>query len=676
MQSPKPLSRREWGYRPELDGLRSIAVFLVVAFHAGLASFSGGFVGVDLFFVLSGFLVTNVIMTEVGTGDFKVFRFYSRRVRRLLPSAIATIVGASILLVAVATPAARLRALPDAKAASLYFANWHFLSQSQDYFAAEDTAGPFQHFWSLAIEEQFYIAFPILILALAKLTGFTARFERYLLASAAVLLGLGIGRQLQTGRSNTNYAYFATDARIYQILAGVVLALLVRKYGLPRLGFLSWIGIASLVFLSMQVDSLTPSSRGLLACAASVGIVTGLEAKEHGALNQLLRRPALVYLGGISYSIYLWHWPFVVAAKVVFPTISPAALFSFVALAATAAAALSDVLLERPIRSTKSLRTVPQITVALGLVLSVTTALVLVPPILENDRPAFASGAIPAAPDAGGGAALTPVPANLDWQAAVTDVPVEPDCIHKDVTDCILVEGEGLRIHLVGDSHAKTLIPLFEKLAEEHDWTFSATVIGGCPWQEGMLYVDNELRTERCKEQQTDWYDRIIPELDPDIVFLFHRAYRDPAFGREMSRFDGPVEDMSQAEFISIMSEQTVDDLVEEGRRVVIIEPIPVSSNDPTECLSGATYLEDCAFEATIGYPKSEDTYGYLDTRSESVLSLDIDTIVCPDFPTCLPMVDDLIVRRDRHHLTGTFSEHIANDVYDLLDASGILKSE
>ncbi len=156
-------------YRPDLDGLRSIAVYLVLLFHTGLGWAKGGFIGVDLFFVLSGFLVTSVLLSEIERdGRFRLGRFYARRVRRLLPAAVVTIVATCLTFTVLWSVVRRLDVIGDAQASLLYYANWHFIAESGDYFAADVEASPFLHFWSLSIEEQFYVFFPILLLALSK----------------------------------------------------------------------------------------------------------------------------------------------------------------------------------------------------------------------------------------------------------------------------------------------------------------------------------------------------------------------------------------------------------------------------------------------------------------------------------------------------------------------------
>ena len=221
----------DFGHRPALDGLRTVAVYLVVLFHAGLERFEGGFVGVDVFFVLSGFLVSNVLLTELDRhGEIRLWRFYARRVRRLLPAATATILGTSAIMLAVGTQVDRLTLVGDARAASLWFANWHFLFESESYFATDDLESPFLHFWSLSIEEQFYLAFPILLLLVWRWTSRRPRRLAPVLLAATVI---GVVAQVVVASGDPDAAYFGTHARIYQLLAGCTAGVWVRVHGIP-----------------------------------------------------------------------------------------------------------------------------------------------------------------------------------------------------------------------------------------------------------------------------------------------------------------------------------------------------------------------------------------------------------------------------------------------------------
>ena len=193
-----------WTYRPELDGLRSVAVYLVVLFHCGVGPFDGGFIGVDLFFVLSGFLVSHVIWAEVDrNGSFRLGWFYARRVRRLLPAAVLVIVVTAAVQLLVASAPQRSGMVRDAQSALVYLSNWHFIADSRDYFAGDAVgASPFLHFWSLSIEEQFYVVLPLALLLLLRL-------RRHTLVVLLVLSGVVAGSvvlQVWYAGSDPSYA--------------------------------------------------------------------------------------------------------------------------------------------------------------------------------------------------------------------------------------------------------------------------------------------------------------------------------------------------------------------------------------------------------------------------------------------------------------------------------------
>lgn len=207
---------RTWGYRPALDGLRAVAVVLVVGYHADVDVLSAGFIGVDLFFVLSGLVVCNALLTELDrTGTIRLTRFYARRVRRLLPAAVTMIVGTCVLYVVTFPLLERTEIVADAQAALLYVANWFAIVQSNDYFAQDGSASPFLHFWSLAIEEQFYLFFPALVLLLT-LAGRRRKTTLLPTISLAVLGLLSIALQLWLAPNSASRAYYGTDTRLHR----------------------------------------------------------------------------------------------------------------------------------------------------------------------------------------------------------------------------------------------------------------------------------------------------------------------------------------------------------------------------------------------------------------------------------------------------------------------------
>lgn len=377
-QDPGPVGDLStFGYRPELDGLRTIAVYLVVAYHAGLSWFSNGYLGVDVFFVLSGFLVTNVLINELNEhGRIRFTRFYARRVRRLLPAAAATIVGTLIALRFVADASERAPIQTDARAASLWFANFNALDRVRDGI---ESPSPLLHFWSLSIEEQFYVLFPLALLGLWVVGSRRLGSVWWALAALATV---GAGAQVAINSWDWDAAYYATPARIYQMLVGAALAALLRSGArwLPRLpALVPSIALALVVFLSLGTAGYGGASlRGALVSGLVAVTLLGLTQRE-GPATRLLRNPAMVSLGGISYAVYLFHVPMGVLTEYATGPLDPWLKFVYTAVASTLMAAASARLIEKPFRYSDRFDQNHLAVVVFGVATSAVLGLALVP---------------------------------------------------------------------------------------------------------------------------------------------------------------------------------------------------------------------------------------------------------------------------------------------------------
>ena len=366
-----------FGYRPELDGLRTLAVYLVVAYHSGVSLFRNGYLGVDVFFVLSGFLVTNVLINELSERkEIRFRRFFARRIRRLLPAGLATILATLIALRFVASPAERAAVESDATAAALWFANFHAVDRIR---AGIENPSPLLHFWSLSIEEQYYVVFPAVVFGLWILQrrGFAAMWG--LLAAGAVA---GAALQIILNQSDPTAAYYHTQLRIYQMLSGAALGSVLRRRPslipqLPRGAAMA--ALAGVAALSLDLaPSLSPSSRGVFTTLLVVVCLLGLMRGDSSASATLSTRP-MVYLGGLSYAVYLFHVPIGVITDYAVGDMSPWSKFVYTALAATLLAALSARILEQPIRVNARLDLMPGRVIVVGLASSVVTGVALVP---------------------------------------------------------------------------------------------------------------------------------------------------------------------------------------------------------------------------------------------------------------------------------------------------------
>ncbi len=307
--------------RGDIQGLRALAVGTVVLNHAGVPWLGGGYVGVDVFFVVSGFLITGILAREVRTeGTVSLSGFYARRARRILPAAAVTLVGITVASW-IAFGYIRLhQVLDDVVWAAFFGANVDAARTGTDYFAGDGFVSPVQHFWSLSVEEQFYLVWPLLVLAVVLVTNRTARGtaqRRPLRALALTVLGLCVvslgWSVLQTDADPTS-AYFSTLTRVWELGAGALLALgAARLRGLTRgfLGVLSWVGLGLIAWSCLTYTSATafPGRAAIVPVLGAVLVLAGGSRPTPYGASLLLDRAPMRSLGNISYSLYLVHWP-------------------------------------------------------------------------------------------------------------------------------------------------------------------------------------------------------------------------------------------------------------------------------------------------------------------------------------------------------------------------------
>jgi peptidoglycan/LPS O-acetylase OafA/YrhL len=659
-------------YRPHLDGLRALAVYLVVLFHAGISSFSGGYIGVDVFFVLSGFLVTQLLLRDIaGGGAIRFGRFYSRRFRRLLPAAFVTLIVTGFVFTAIAPPSEVGAVVGSFKAAFLYCANLYFIRHSQDYFGAGITNNPVLQFWSLAVEEQFYLVWP---LALGGAYFVTRRLSAPLqlrLIRIAVIGGAlaSVAWALAFRHTNLSRSYYGTESRAYELLAGAFLAL-TPAIAVTAKRFGRWLQLATLlstvaiVSLAMSWVHLDPIERGIAVTAATCVLLVAIEVAAGGPVKRLLSTRPVVFLGQISYGTYLWHWIVIIVAVRTFE-LSPITTLGVTCLVATALAALSFELLERPVRTSALLDRHRRIVIASGLAITVVSALVFIPRIVDpanatKRSPANASGVI-----------LTPLPAGLDF-----NVPAFPfqNCLDKPASACTLVKGPGRHVLLMGDSHAAMMVPAFTELAKREGLTLSVSLMGLCPWQRGLTVAKV---ADRCRRLRADDYTRLLNELHPDVVAVMDIGYGTP--GPYPTLVDDRGKPATAAE-MAALTKSSVDALRANGRDVLLLEPVPLPMKpnpafNPFTCLEQATTVEQCRYISTPSPSPLDRTYRATAAafRSDRIRSLDLDTTVCPTLPICDPVVDGRIVKFDESHLTTKFSQSLAPELASYLARAGFL---
>jgi peptidoglycan/LPS O-acetylase OafA/YrhL len=300
------------GFRPDLEGLRAVAVVLVLLYHAAVPGFTGGYVGVDVFFVLSGFLITGLLLREVRrTGTISLPSFYARRARRLLPASalvlLVTMVASALVLPPLLVPGVA----GDAAAASLYVSNMRFAFQATDYLQAEMAPSPLLHFWSLGVEEQFYVFWPALVLLIAR---GRADAGRRVAIAAGIISAVSFGLALWLTEANAPWAFFSLPTRAWELGLGAFLAIggtqLARIPARPA-AVAAWVGLAMVGISGVVLSTETPfpGTAALLPTVGSALVIAGGFRQAPFAPGRWLSLAIPRFLGRISYSLYLWHWP-------------------------------------------------------------------------------------------------------------------------------------------------------------------------------------------------------------------------------------------------------------------------------------------------------------------------------------------------------------------------------
>lgn len=650
-------------YRIDIQGLRAVAVALVVIYHIWPQYLPSGFVGVDVFFVISGYLITNHLRHEIERkGTLSLRGFYARRVRRLLPAATLVLLATVIAALFVAPRFKLMDIAYDTLASTLYAQNWRLLFQSIDYLGAEEAAGPLQHFWSLAIEEQYYIVWPLLLLAFASVVARPSfRVSAAWLISLVLVLSL-LASVLVT-RADQSVAYFATYTRVWELALGSLLAFL--PWRLSRASVASAAGFLGLVMVLVSgfVFSSDTAFPGYAALLPTVGTALIIWAGGKGAFQeQALSRAPLTFLGDISYSLYLWHWPVIIFAGYLgLEVIGIAEGVGLIALS-VALSWLTKVYVEdrfrKPTRAATPAggrrlrnRTLGLASVCMGLSLSASAAVYLWVWNQGGEMSEFLADSMP------GARALNENPPLAAWTPGEPVTP-SPEVAREDMASsydnrchqsvrhtkpngCEIGVEEGQKlVVLAGDSHAANWIPAFEVLAQAQNWRVISYTKSAC----SITLMDIQARGKRYAEC-TEWSANFlndIAEMKPDLVVL----------GRSVgAKFhDSESQPASDAEAVNMLN-KVFDRVRATGAGVAVIRDTPRMPFDPLLCFDDCTKCSADREEALKRYDPLIDAAN----RDESAALIDMTDGLCRE-DRCHVVEGNVIVWRDWHHLTETYA--------------------
>jgi peptidoglycan/LPS O-acetylase OafA/YrhL len=383
-------------FRPDVQGLRAIAILLVVLFHADVPGISGGYVGVDVFFVISGFVITGVLLREREAGRPSLLHFYGRRARRIIPAASLVIVVTVVAAFHFLGPLTGHDTAVDGQWAALFLANVHFAATSTNYLASQRPPSALQNYWSLAVEEQFYVVYPTLFLLTTRiLTKVSFRLRLAVVLSTVIVASFVFSIVFTS--TNAPSAFFSPLTRAWELALGALIAVgstSLRRLPQSAAALITWLGLAAIATASVTLTSASVYPGALVAIpvlGAGMVIAGGTAQPAWGAERVLRQRPFQL-LGLISYSLYLWHWPILVIATqhrgvASLPVWDNIGLL----LVATAVAIVTYLVLENPVRHWKRMVQRRGASIVLGACLIAATLAVTT---YEQKRPSVNLGSL------------------------------------------------------------------------------------------------------------------------------------------------------------------------------------------------------------------------------------------------------------------------------------------
>jgi peptidoglycan/LPS O-acetylase OafA/YrhL len=639
-------------FRGDIQGLRGIAVLLVVLYHVGIPRFAGGFIGVDVFFVLSGFLISGLLIEETKvTGRIDFAAFFARRIRRLLPASalmlITTLIAASLLL----SPIEQITIGKAALATAFYGSNFFFMRNGVSYFDARVEDNPLLHTWSLGVEEQFYLVWPFLLLLCVRLVRGTAKAVGF-----AALAGVSFALCVWLSYRYPAVAFYSSPSRVWQFALGALGWLAVAQADrLPAAGpSIGWTALAVLIGSALLITRSIPYP-GVVALVPSLATAAILATSA-----PVLANPLLQWLGKVSYTWYLWHWPILVFATLLVPGLTTAGKLVAVT-AALAISYVSHVFLENPLRYHPRLVRHARRSILLGAAITAGAA-------------AVGLGLY------GYAVQITRRPEQQPFVNAMSDRPGrDRGCMSawrdKTFAECTFGNAQSPRIIvLFGDSHAEQWLPVLEGIARGHSFRLVTFLRGACP----VAIVEPSVQDAHLQEC-SQWQKRAlarIAALRPNAVILgsYQASFANPAFASDVDRGG----QWTRA-YHSLFTSLTVS-----GSQIVVLRDSPRPHTNVPLCLSRAEHIRlfdkercdiprDAAFDTRVAQAQQAAALGV------DVHFVDLTARFC-DASECPAVINEIVVYRDDSHVTTRFAHSLTrdleNDLMPLLTPTSTVRFE
>ncbi|MDG4882877.1 acyltransferase family protein [Mesorhizobium sp. WSM4884] len=642
MSAPSP------DFRPDIEGLRALAVAGVVAFHFGLTALPGGFAGVDIFFVISGYLITRHLTTEISqTGRLDFLRFYARRARRLLPVALFVIAATLAAGVIILSPEEQALYSKGAMWASAYIINLWLIRWSFDYFANDAANNPFIHYWSLSVEEQFYLAWPALLMLAAWLR--PGKRTIMLAIGIAGLVSFAVCAWLTT--VSQPWAFYFSPLRAWEFAAGGLASMapawLLQKRPRLALAFsLAGLALIAFAYLTFSEEAPFPGFLALVPVAGTVLLLLAGAAGVRDGVNAALALPPLQWVGKLSYSLYLWHWPVIVYAGMLVEELTLAQRLACLGLT-LALSALSYHFIENPIRRNGWLMA--------------NAARALVPALLLTGTgvaAAYGNAALAVRdqdPEQRSIAASAAVPATARAKACVES--------YDTVTPKPCVFGKGQRmVALFGDSHAEHWSTPLIEAGKKNGYRVETWLKSSCRPSRFSYFVTKLNRDYRECDQ---WREQAIKEIiaaRPSLVVISELALTS---SRKMAAGKGEPDTPDAVWRAGLRS--TLTSLSKAGLKIAFIRDVPFNDENIDTCVSRALWRDKSPSlcdqtRADAANDKMAAVEREIVTSVPNASYVDLTDRFC-NATTCHVFIDGQLAFRDRHHLATPFAESLEPEV-------------
>lgn len=669
--------------RSEIQALRAFAIVVVIAYHFWPQYLTGGFIGVDVFFVISGFLISRHILDQVRTETFSFVGFYARRIRRIFPAALVVLIFCVVGVLTVSSVLDWQNYSAQTSISALFGENWFLSALSVDYLGATANQSPVQHYWSLSVEEQFYLAWPVFLVLAVYLVALRKPKDTYSesqlrrapeIALFAIVLIVAIASFALSAWlvvSDPVPSFFNTFGRIWEFALGTLAAIGLRNKVLPCglriiLAFVGWLALALAALLFTDTMPF-PGPFALIPTIATMSIIAAGSFDERSSTRWIYGNRLILFIAAVSFSAYLWHWPLLVFSQRVFQDdLSASVLISLVAVTFLLAW-LTTRFVENPIRFSRR-RPSPRRVVVFGLAAAVAVAMIAFIPWVAIERVATShaanqgspsgpteSTAVPSGP-AGGeqlcrgaqavvardscidGPYVDIVPNILEAKGPISYLQTtSPKCaatrVDEENYSCVFGNPQSdIKVALVGDSKAMKMFPALEVLAMESDWSLTVFLRGACAWY------------------QPDGQDNPCEEFRREVTTELTTTRWDAVFIAAAASASRPEDDFRKPWKL----------LTALGTPVIVIRDNPNFDADPRVCILDAesnAELDACAGQRSLVVKK--DMAAEVSASMENVYLLDFSDIYC-DASRCPVMIGGIYVYRDKSHINDEFSRTLA----------------